>query len=76
MFSILKNVLLQQVKENNQKQALKVFKKTYDISKLKWYNKDDEEFEDDDKMKNLLDWLEAKNFNRERIKKQIDKALA
>jgi hypothetical protein len=61
---------------DSQKHALKVFKKTYDISKLKWNNKNDDEFEDEDKMKNLLDWLEAKNFNRERIKKQIDKALA
>ena len=32
-------------------------------------------FEDNTKITKLLDWLEAKNFNRDRIQKQIDKAL-
>ena len=60
---------------DEQKKAVKVFEKTYDITKLKWHNIDNEPFEDKDKMTKLLDWLESKNFNRERISKQIDKVL-
>jgi 5'-3' exonuclease len=59
---------------DEQKTAIKVFEKSYDISQLKWHNKDDEAFDNDDKIKKLLDWLECKNFNIERIMKQIAKA--
>ena len=58
---------------DEQKTAINVFEKSYDISQLTWHNKDEETF-DDDKIKKLLDWLESKNFNRERIMKQISKA--
>ena len=60
---------------DEQKKAVKVFAKTYDIIKLKWHNIDGEPFEDKGKITKLLDWLESKNFNRERISKQMDKAL-
>lgn len=58
-----------------QEKSMDVFKKTYNISKLNWHNENEDEFDDSKKIKNLLDWLESKNFNRERIKKQIDKSL-
>lgn len=56
---------------DGQKTAVKVFEKSYDISQLKWHNKDEETFANDDKIKKLLNWLEDKNFNRERMMKQI-----
>lgn len=61
---------------SEQKNAKKVFEKTYDISKLKWHNFDEEPFENKEKINQLLDWLESRKFSRERIIKQIDKALA
>jgi 5'-3' exonuclease len=59
-----------------QKDAVKVFETTYDVSKLKWNNSDnlcDKTPFDNDKITQLLDWLESKKFNRERIQKQINK---
>jgi len=63
---------------NEQKKAVKVFTPTVNINQLKWSNPDissTESFEDKDKIKTLLDWLEGKDFNRERIQKQINKDL-
>lgn len=60
-----------------QKKAVKVFEKTFDVSKLNWNNisTQGEFIIQKDKINQLLDWLSAKNFNKERIQKQIDKAL-
>jgi 5'-3' exonuclease len=64
---------------NEQKTAVKVFEKSYDISKLKWHNFNDAKelhtFNNTDKITKLLDWIEIKNFNRERIVKQINKVI-
>jgi 5'-3' exonuclease len=59
----------------SQNTAIKVFKKNYDISKLNWYNFDNDSFENTKKITKLLNWLEVKNFNRDRVQKQIEKAL-
>jgi hypothetical protein len=59
-----------------QKDAVKVFEKTYDVSKLKWQNPIADDYDkkfNDEKITQLLDWLESKKFNRERIQKQINK---
>ena len=58
-----------------QKTAITVFGKTYDVSKLNWNNKNCDPFKTTDKMDMLLNWVESKNFNRGRIRKQIDNAL-
>jgi hypothetical protein len=61
-----------------QKDAVKVFEKTYDVSKLKWNNTDNlckKKSFNNDKITQLLDWLESKKFNRERIQKQINKVI-
>ena len=58
-----------------QKNAVKIFEKRYDVSKLKWNNSIDSSFKEKEKIKNLLNWLESKNFNRERIHNQISKVM-
>lgn len=60
---------------DEQQNATNVFKKTYNISNLKWHNFDEQPFEDKNKIDQLLNWLESRKFNRERIVKQINKAL-
>lgn len=60
---------------DQQKDAMKVFNKTYDITTLNWNNEDAEPFEKPAKIDTLLNWLVSKNFNRERIKKQISAVL-
>lgn len=58
-----------------QKKAIKLFEKQYNISKLKWRNGIEDSFDDKGKINKLLEWLRSKNFNIERIRKQISKAL-
>jgi len=62
--------------------AIKIFETPVEISKLKWNNDDDENSSDElyydtpfikHKINKLLNWLEGKSFNRERIEKQIKK---
>lgn len=61
--------------------AIKVFKTPVEISKIKWNNKDDESQHElyydtpfiKDNINKLLNWLKGKNFNIERIEKQIKK---
>lgn len=62
---------------DTQKKAIEVFTSTVDVNKLNWNNStsSDDTFNNKDKIKTLLDWLESKNFNRDRIQKQINKAL-
>jgi 5'-3' exonuclease len=60
---------------SEQKDAVKVFTKIPDVSKLSWSDKHGTEFENSDGILKLLDWLSTKNFNIERIQKQINKAL-
>lgn len=56
-----------------QETALNVFKKPIYISSIVFSNEFDsvEPASNNDKIIKLLDWLELKNFNRERIKKQL-----
>lgn len=58
---------------DEQKAAKEVFKRTVDVSKIKFNNAREEPISDAAKMNKLLDWLEAKNFNRVLTKKQIEK---
>lgn len=64
-----KNIVLSE----GQTKALDVFKKPVDITSISFNNKDSAPLSNDDKIKELLDWLESRNFNRDRIKKQISK---
>lgn len=50
--------------------AMEVFKTPYDVYKLEWNNREEESFTDKENA-TLLNWLKNKNFNLERIKKQI-----
>lgn len=54
-----------------QKDAIKVFEQVYDINNLIWHNKNIEPIADQSKINTLLIWLEDKNFNIIRVKKQI-----
>jgi hypothetical protein len=56
--------------------AIPVFNKHVDMTSIKFHNKfgEVEVSSDEIKIKKLLDWIELKNFNRDRIKKQIMKA--
>jgi hypothetical protein len=57
-----------------QEKVKAVFKKTVDISKVKFSNEFgmDEICQDEEKINKLIDWLlSVKNFNRDRVKKQI-----
>jgi hypothetical protein len=54
----------------DQKKAVSVFTKHIDIETIK-INNTHEPGADIIKLKALLDWLEAKNFNRERIRQQL-----
>ena len=59
---------------DDQKNAIKIFTKPIDISNLEWNNMEQKTSEfNKDKIEKLLDWLETKSFNRERIIKQINK---
>ena len=60
---------------DDQKKATKVFAKTYDIAQLQWNNNNTEIFGDKIKITKLLNWLAGKNFNRERILKQLDPVI-
>jgi len=56
-----------------QKNAVKIFNKDVDLTKIEFHNPLDE-IEvclDEIKIKKLLDWLESKDFNRDRIKQRI-----
>lgn len=72
--TILKKFKTIEITED-QKNAIKIFEKSYDISKLKWNNFDNDPFDDKTKINKLINWLEGKNFNRDRIVKQIDKSI-
>jgi hypothetical protein len=50
-----------------------VFNKTIDLTKIEFHNELDEVevCSDETKINKLLDWIESKNFNRDRIKNQI-----
>jgi len=60
---------------DEQTNAAHIFDKSYDISKLIWHNFDAGHFAEKGKINILLDWLEYKNFNRDRIIKQISKVV-
>ncbi len=55
--------------------ACKVFKPVIDVEQIKFHNKFNlvKPGSNINKLKKLLDWLESKNFNRERIRQQIMK---
>ena len=71
IFKKFKDINITPAQEN----AIEVFTKIPDTSELQWNNEHHKEFQNLDKITNLLNWLEAKNFNVERIQKQINKAL-
>jgi hypothetical protein len=56
-----------------EQKAVNVFNKDVDLTKIEFHNPLDEieVCSDENKIKKLLDWLESKAFNRDRIKKQI-----
>lgn len=58
-----------------QTKSVRIFESDYDISKLLWSISDTNIIDkfDSDKINNLLTWLANKDFNIDRIKKQIQK---
>jgi 5'-3' exonuclease len=72
--TILKKYKTTELTDEQQK-AKHVFENTYNISNLKWNNINDDAFKDQTKIKQLLDWAENRNFNRDRLVKQFNKAL-
>jgi hypothetical protein len=61
----------------DQRHAIDIFNKPVDVTKIKFNNPYDEVAQASDciKINKLLDWLVMKNFNRDRIRTQILKAV-
>jgi len=51
--------------------AVKVFEKKYDVNNLTWHNLESDPITNTKKIETLFAWLKAKNFNIDRIKKQL-----
>jgi 5'-3' exonuclease len=62
-----KNIELTQ----QQLDAVKVFEKKYDVNNLTWHNHECDPITNNNKIETLFKWLMAKNFNIDRIKKQL-----
>lgn len=60
---------------DEQKKAKSIFNNKYDITKLKWSTLITDSFKNKDKINLLINWLESRNFNRNRITKQIETVL-